>query len=364
MQTTEWAKVKAQTGWKPFYLVWNPKGDSRELEQVHMSAWEPGGQQPLATALALQRTISPGGFAARLRIVYVPKGPLLDWENLPLRRKVLKDLTTLAKRQGAIFIKIDPDVILGNGLPNSPEDQVSPAGQSVITDLRERGWQLSDEQIQFRNTVILNLQSDEEELLRRMKQKTRYNVGLAGRKGVTVRSGNLDDLTLLYQMYAETSIRDGFVIRSEDYYYLTWKTFMQAGLAEVLIAEVDGEAIAAVIVFTFAGRAWYVYGMSREAHREKMPNYLLQWRAIQSARNKGCTTYDLWGAPDEFVDTDPLWRVYRFKEGLGGNVVRHIGAWDLPTRPMMYGLYTRILPKILGFMRQKGIAETKRAVGF
>lgn len=364
MQTSEWAKVKAQTGWKPFYMVWIPKGDSREIEQVHMSAWEPNVNQPVAAALVLQRTISPGGFAARLRILYVPKGPLLDWENFPLRRKVLDDLTALAKHQRAIFVKIDPDVILGNGLPDSPEDQISTAGQSVISDLHEHGWHLSDEQIQFRNTVILNLRSSEEELLRRMKQKTRYNVGLAGRKGVTVRSGNLDNLQLLYQMYAETSIRDGFIIRSAEYYYSTWKTFIQAGLADVLIAEVDGEAIAAVIVFTFAGKAWYVYGMSCETHREKMPNYLLQWRAMQLARNKGCMTYDLWGAPDEFDDTDPLWRVYRFKEGLGGNVVRHIGAWDLPTRPVMYDLYTRILPKILSFMRQKGIAETKRNVGF
>ena len=196
-----------------------------------------------------------------------------------------------------------------------------------------------------------------------MKQKTRYNIRLAERKGVTIRAGNQDDLHLLYQMYAETSIRDGFVIRPAEYYYKTWKTFIQAGSAEALIAEVNGEGVAAVIVFTFAGKAWYVYGMSRESHREKMPNYLLQWQAMLRAQNRGCALYDLWGAPDEFIETDSLWRVYRFKEGLGGKVVRHIGAWDFPTRPLIYRLYTKILPNILEFMRQKGKVSTRKNVG-
>jgi len=363
MQTSEWAKIKAQTGWLPLFRAWYSRSDSLEADTFRMSAWEPHSTQPAAAALVLQRTLSGGGFSARLRIIYVPKGPLLDWENIPLRRKVLADLKTLANRQGAIFIKIDPDVVMGKGVPNSFEDQLSPVGQSVLADLQEQGWHLSDEQVQFRNTVLIDLRATEDELLARMKQKTRYNIRLAERKGVTIRAGNQDDLHLLYQMYAETSIRDGFVIRPAEYYYKTWKTFIQAGSAEALIAEVNGEGVAAVIVFTFAGKAWYVYGMSRESHREKMPNYLLQWQAMLRAQNRGCALYDLWGAPDEFIETDSLWRVYRFKEGLGGKVVRHIGAWDFPTRPLIYRLYTKILPNILEFMRQKGKVSTRKNVG-
>jgi lipid II:glycine glycyltransferase (peptidoglycan interpeptide bridge formation enzyme) len=277
---------------------------------------------------------------------------------------VIKDLSGFAKRQGAIFIKIDPDIILGKGIPDSSEDQSWYIGQSVLSDLSERGWHFSDEQVQFRNTVLLDLQDSEEDLLARMKQKTRYNLRLAERKGVIVRTGSLKDLPRLYQIYAETSIRDGFVIRSAEYYYTAWKTFMSAGLAEVLIAEIDSEIIAGLILFTFAHKAWYVYGMSREIHREKMPNYLLQWRAIQYAKAKGCTSYDLWGAPDQFIESDPLWRVYRFKEGLGGHVVRHIGAWDHPVQPIIYRLYTRVLPRLLDLMRKKGKADTKRDAGF
>jgi peptidoglycan pentaglycine glycine transferase (the first glycine) len=361
MQTSHWAANKAQTGWTPMYRVWLAKDSQKDSYEMFEPGAHPGN--PAAAALILLRTVSFGGFLARLRILYVPKGPLLDWNNLSLRHQVLADLKSLAQRQGAIFVKMDPDVILGEGFPGSVEDQINPTGQSVIMELGDQGWHLSDEQVQFRNTILIDLKASQDEILARMKQKKRYNVRLAERKGVTVRTGNLDDLLMLYRMYAKTSIRDGFVIRPADYYHNTWQTFIQAGLAEALIAEIEGEPIAAIIIFNFAGKAWYVYGMSREAHREKMPNYLLQWHAIQRSQSKGCSSYDLWGAPDNFVETDPLWKVYQFKEGLGGRIVRHIGAWDLPTRPTLYTLYTKILPQFLNILRQKGKAETKKNVG-
>jgi lipid II:glycine glycyltransferase (peptidoglycan interpeptide bridge formation enzyme) len=228
----------------------------------------------------------------------------------------------------------------------------------VAAALSQRGWHFSAEQIQFRNTVRLDLRGDDALLLGRMKQKMRYNIHLAERKGVQIRVGSTADLPLLYQIYAETSLRDGFVIRDEAYYRAVWGDFIRAGLAEALVAEVDGEAVAALIVFRFAGTAWYLYGMSRLAHREKMPNALLQWEAIRRARGAGCLTYDLWGAPDEFVESDPLWGVFRFKEGLGGRVVRTLGAWDYPVNPWLYGLYTRTLPRLLDIMRRLGRRRT------
>jgi lipid II:glycine glycyltransferase (peptidoglycan interpeptide bridge formation enzyme) len=210
----------------------------------------------------------------------------------------------------------------------------------------------------------------------RMKQKTRYNIRLAERKGVTIRVGTPDDWGLLYHMYAETSVRDSFVIRDERYYRTVWQTFQQPStgnlsensrqaqtpVCEPLIAEVDGEAVAAVVIFRFAGRAWYLYGMSRETHREKMPNYLLQWEAMRRAKSAGCTVYDLWGAPDEFNESDSMWGVFRFKEGLGGQVVRGLGAWDYPARPLAYRLYTQVLPRLLDVMRRRGRLQTKRGL--
>ena len=152
-------------------------------------------------------------------------------------------------------------------------------------------------------------------------------------------------------MYAETATRDRFVIRPEPYYQDAWGTFIDAGLAQPLIAEVAGEPVAMVIIFAFAGRAWYMYGASRALHREKMPNHLLQWEAIRWAQERGCITYDMWGAPDVLDESDPLWGVYRFKRGFGGELVQHIGAWDFPASRLGYWLYTVVMPQVLVMMR-------------
>jgi lipid II:glycine glycyltransferase (peptidoglycan interpeptide bridge formation enzyme) len=209
-------------------------------------------------------------------------------------------------------------------------------------------------------------------MLARMKQKARYNIRLAQKKGVTVRTGTADDLPLLYRMYAETSIRDGFLIRGEDYYQAVWRTFSRSSsveprtvmpLSEPLIAEVEGEPVAAISVFYFAEQAVYLFGMSRTAHREKMPNSLLQWEAMRRAKTLGCKTYNLWGAPDEFNETDGLWGVFRFKEGLGGYVLRTIGAWDFAPSPLLYRMYTNILPRVMDLMRARGKARTRQTLG-
>jgi peptidoglycan pentaglycine glycine transferase (the first glycine) len=342
LQSWEWAQLKSRYGWKTWPVVW--RDVNREVE---------------GAALVLQRSLPVRGFASRMQVLYVPKGPLLDWRNTVLVRRVLDDLGRLARQQNGIFIKIDPDVILGTGIPSRPEAKNFRVGHDLRVELLERGWRFSDEQVQFRNTVMLDLSPDEETMLARMKQKTRYNIRLAERKGVQIRSGGREDLELLYRMYAETSLRDGFVIRSPDYYLDLWGSFLKAGMAQALIAEVENEPVAATWLFTYQRRAWYLFGMSTEAHREKMPNYLLQWEAIRQAKASGCKVYDLWGAPDEFDESDPLWGVFRFKEGLGGVVVRNLGAYDLPVRPTLYALYTRLLPRLLNLMRRRGVAQTR-----
>ncbi|PWH15848.1 MAG: hypothetical protein DDG60_05120 [Anaerolineae bacterium] len=371
LQTWQWAQVKARYGWQPIYLLWDD-AQCRVLSNPspeHHEAWR-DEQKIQAAALVLKKSVISGGMAARLSLLYCPKGPNLDWENAPLRKRVLHDLERFARQQGGIFMKLDPDVVLASGLPGTENETPNPGGESVLTEFRQRGWQFSAEQIQFRNTVLLDVSLSEEEMLARMKQKTRYNLRLAAKKGVNVRLGTPADWPMLYKMYAETSVRDGFVIRDEGYYQTVWKMFQppnahlspEIPLAEPLIAEVEGEAVAAVFLFAFAGRAYYVYGMSREAHREKMPNYLLQWHAMQWAKAHGCQVYDLWGAPDVFSESDPLWGVFRFKEGLGGQVVQTMGAWDYIPNPLWYTLYTRIMPTVLNWMRARGKIKTQRQV--
>ena len=370
LQTYEWGKVKAKYGWSPLYAVWTADGKFSVFKDT--DHWSLNTANCVAAALILKRQILRNGFAARLSILYTPKGPLLDWTNASLQDRVLNDLESLAKKQGAIFLKMDPDVVLGTGIPNSEDDALDNSGQAVMSELKRRGWGYSSDQIQFKNTVLVDLNRSEEEILARMKQKTRYNIRLAERKNVSVRVGIKDDLPMLYNMYAETSVRDGFVIRDEGYYKTVWQLFMTGGqpsiekrkssmpLAQPLIAEIDREPVAAIFVFYFAGRAYYVYGMSRAAHREKMPAYLLQWEALKRAKDEGCNFYDLWGAPDVFNESDSLWGVYRFKDGFGGRVFRTLGAWDFAPNPLWYKMYSEIIPRVLDVMRSRGRAKTRQ----
>jgi peptidoglycan pentaglycine glycine transferase (the first glycine) len=331
LQSWTWGAFKSRWGWQKIPL----------LLTVAESSWE-----PLAAAMILKRKIPRTPFS----ILYVPKGPILDYNDGPLRRQVLAQLEKVARQERAILIKIDPDVVKAWG---EEQERPSPIGSQFTQELKARGWLFSNEQIQFRNTVELYLEPSEEELLMAMKQKTRYNIRYAGRKGITVREGGPVDFDTILQMYQETADRDDFTIRPPDYYRDAWGSLYEAGMAQPLLAEFEGEPVAAVILVRFGDKAIYMYGASTEKERRRMPNYLLQWEAIRWAKAQGYRTYDFWGAPDEFVEDDPLWGVWRFKSGFEGEVVHHIGAWDYPARPLFYKLYSQLLPRYLGWLRNR-----------
>jgi lipid II:glycine glycyltransferase (peptidoglycan interpeptide bridge formation enzyme) len=288
-------------------------------------------------------------------VAYVPKGPVLEWSDTKLAEEVLAVLEAEARATRALFVKIDPDV--------SPD---TATGQGLMNMLRRRGWLASAEQIQFRNTALLDLRPNEDALLAAMKPKWRYNIRLAERRGVIVREGTVENLAVFYRLYQETGARDGFLVRPFAYYEQTWRTFMEpvdasAASAHLLLAEVEGEAVAGLILFCFGSTAWYLYGASSDRQRQLMPNHLLRL-----ARGRGCELYDLWGAPDELRESDPMWGVWRFKEGFGASFTPHIGAWDYPVSRSRYRAYTSLMPRVLDRMRARhrgGIASPQPAPG-
>jgi peptidoglycan pentaglycine glycine transferase (the first glycine) len=336
LQSWSWGDFKSRHGWSVTRLLFQEGG------------------RTLAAASVLERRMP----RLPVSILYVPKGPALDWADASPLGAVLETLEHLARRRGALFLKIDPDVYYANEEPTfSSRPALAP---HVTALLGERGWRLSDDQVQFRNTVLLDLGRSEDELLAAMKQKTRYNVRLARRRGVTVRRGDASDLDTLYQLYAETSERDGFLIRPQSYYLDVWGSFLREGkpdnaqaAAEPLLADVAGETVAGLVMFRFGPTAWYMYGASSDRHRKHMPNQLLQWEAIRRARETGCTLYDLWGAPDSLDESDPMWGVVRFKLGLGGKLVQGMGAWDFPANRAAYRLYTAVMPRYLDWLRRR-----------
>lgn len=334
LQTWEWGAFKqVETGWTPERLLYLDGG------------------QTVGAASLLTRQAGP------LRVMYVPKGPALDYANPAHLDAALDHLETLARRRRALWLKIDPDVVAGTGVPGGSDPSRpacdDPAGQRVLETLGARGWRLSASQVQFRNTVTLDLTQSEDDLLAGMNQGTRRKIRQASKQGVAVRAASgAADFETLYRLYRITGERQGFLIRPPGYYREAWARFIEAGLAQAFLAEWEGTPLAGLVLFHFGPKAWYFYGMSSNEERQRVPTYLLQWEAIRWAKARGYATYDFWGAPDSFDDSDPMWGVYRFKDGFGGTVVRHIGAWDYAPNAALYALYERVMPRVLGALRR------------
>jgi peptidoglycan pentaglycine glycine transferase (the first glycine) len=344
LQSGIWGDLKEEVGWTPHYLLW--KDDAGKIA---------------AGAMILQRTVKILSLIP-VTILYCPKGPQLSSRSKELLQKVLEDIVQFSRQRKALFVKIDLDFIVGYENSESiPPDKES-EWIELPQHLKEFGWILSLSQVQFRNTFLLNVLDTEEEILKQMKQKTRYNIRLSERKGVTVRKGTREDFETLYRLYAQTALRDGFVIRNKEYYFSNWYKFLEAGHCIPLIAEFNNQILAAVIIYLYGGRATYIYGMSADINRNLMATYLLQWRAIQIAKEEGCKVYDFWGAPDEIDEQDKLWGLYKFKSGFAGIFTRYIGAWDYVINHPGYFVYNNLLPLILDGMRKIGIRKTREEI--
>jgi lipid II:glycine glycyltransferase (peptidoglycan interpeptide bridge formation enzyme) len=277
-----------------------------------------------------------------LVLAYIPKGPVSPslataapaWERFWL------EVDALCRRKHCVFLKVEPDAWA------QEEGEVSLSGLPAVTMLP--GFQISSHNFQPPRTIIVDLGGSEEDILGRMKQKTRYNIHLAERKGVKVEPGS--DIGTFYQLMAATAERDRFAVHAVEYYQRAYELFSPSGQCELLFAKYQGETIGGLMVFAHGRRAWYFYGASSDDHRNLMPNYLLQWEAMRWARRHGCRVYDLWGVPDadeQILENNftrfshGLWGVYRFKRGFGGKVVRAAGSWDRVYKPTLYSLYCR-----------------------
>ncbi|MFY9365982.1 MAG: peptidoglycan bridge formation glycyltransferase FemA/FemB family protein [Brevefilum fermentans] len=300
LQTRPWGELKSAYGWKPYYVQNQDLG-----------------------ALVLFRRLPLG-----LSIGYLPRGPVGngDWAAF------WTEIDALCRKERAVFLRVEPDIW-----------EPLPPG---FAQERMPGFVQAHQTIQPPRTILIDLQQDDDALLKSMKPKTRYNIRLAQRKDVIVQPS--DDIGSFHRMMLTTGERDAFGVHSRDYYQRAYDIFAPLDACALLIAEFRGQPLAGLMVFAHGSTAWYFYGASTNEERNRMPSYLLQWEAIQWAKRKGCTVYDLWGVPDyaeeeleeAFLDrSEGLWGVYRFKRGFGGQLCRTIGAWDKVYQPLLYKLY-------------------------
>jgi peptidoglycan pentaglycine glycine transferase (the first glycine) len=304
LQTGEWGELKSAFGWKALRIVNGTVG-----------------AQILFRKLPLSLTVG-----------YIPK-LASHFQESAFSQDLWCEIDAVCKKNLAIFLKLEPDVW---------NDQELDTGNLIL--------RTSPHNIQPPRTIIINIQGNEEEILARMKQKTRYNIRLAEKKGVTVRAW--DDIDSFHKMMLTTGGRDGFGVHSLEYYRRAYDLLYPKEMGELLVAEYEGKPLAALFVVRNGNRAYYLYGASTDEERNRMPTYLLQWEAMKWAKARGCEEYDLWGVPDEDESTlednferrrDGLWGVYRFKRGFGGELKRAVQAMDRVYTPLLYWAYLRFM---------------------
>lgn len=321
-QSYEWGELKKRTGWRPFRLMVEENG------------------RPVGAISVLKRSLP--GFR-RKSIFYAPRAPVIDLGRSDAFLFLISKVRELARQEGGIFIKIDPDIPYRDA---AARETIERAG------FRPSGKSFGFEGVQPRFVFRLDIRPSLEELLSRFHSKTRYNIRLAQKRGVTVKeAATKSDLVTFYRLLAETAERDKFVIRSYSYFDAFWDELIEKGLAAIFLAYYEGEPIAGSLALVFGDKAWYLYGASSNRHRNVMPNHLLQWEMIRWAKGKGCSLYDLRGVPGDLSPENPLYGLYRFKKGFAGEYVEFMGEYDLVFDPLFYFLWRQVEPVYSSLVR-------------
>lgn len=263
----------------------------------------------IATAILIKKSLPAG-----LSYYYSPRGPIIadKYNNTLIWQQLRTAIKPWLKKQRALFWRIEP-------LQQLSDNAFSQLGFIQGPD------------IQPSQTRMLDLTLSEEELLQQMHPKTRYNIRLASKRGVTVESVGQAGFTSFWQLMQTTGQRDNFHLHHQEYY----QAIVETPFSQLLVAK-QGEDILAAGIFAFWQKtAIYLHGASSNEHRDAMAPYLIQWEAIKKAQELGCQRYDFFG-----INAERWPGVTRFKQGFGGYIVTYPGAFDLPTNYFTYKLYT------------------------
>jgi peptidoglycan pentaglycine glycine transferase (the first glycine) len=301
LQSPHWAALKGEFGWFSQRVITDDIGSQILFRKL------------------------PLGFT----IAYIARGPVGNLDHIT---EHIKEIDGVCKKHRTIFLKIEPDIW---------EDEQS--CETTRIQLVRLGSPAKP--IQPRQTLMVSLENDDEAWLSHMKQKTRYNIRLAQKKGVVVQE--TEDIHTFQKLMEITGERNEFGVHSFAYYRKAFEEFYPQA-CRLFLASYKDQPLAAIMVFFKGQTAMYFYGASSNQERNRMPTYLVQFRAMQWAASIGCKEYDLWGIPDQpleeleasFADRDDgLWGVYRFKRGFGGHIKRSMEAYDRVYMPTLYKLY-------------------------
>lgn len=256
---------------------------------------------------------------------YYPKGYMPDEEQISA-------LQQLGRRHNAIAVKMEPNIAQAVGRPS--------AHQQIADFLMSQGCK-PGKALFTRYTFILDLTQSEQKLLEGMKSKTRYNVGVAEKKGVqVVENSTKEGIETHLSILAETTKRQGFYAHSPEYFKKMWEQMGNSGVMRIFEARYEGKVLVSWILFVFGDTLYYPYGASSSEHREVMASNLMMWEVIKFGKSQGLKKFDMWGALGPNANAkDPWFGFHRFKEGFGGELYEFLGTYDLVLNPPVYTFY-------------------------
>lgn len=303
---------------------WGELGDSLGGDVLRLGAVD-GGELQAAMLVIVGR--AP---LLRRPYLYVPRGPVVSDPASPALAALFDRAEQEARKRGAFMLKVEPNVADGDA-----------AWLDVLHNL---GFRRNRFATHPRRSWVLDIRPGEDELLAGMKEKWRYNIRLAGRKGVQVREASTpEDVETFYRLYQETAERDGFFIHPQRHYADILRLYGARDAAVLLLAEYEGTPIAGLIAVKCGPVTTYMFGASSNRERNRMPNHLLQWTAIRWAKAHGCTLYDFRAIAEVLDAKEDLYSLYTYKQGYGGYSVLTLETHDKPYNAPVYWAYLRSL---------------------
>jgi lipid II:glycine glycyltransferase (peptidoglycan interpeptide bridge formation enzyme) len=290
LQTWEWGEFKRLGGWSPRRLLASVDGE------------------PVAGAQLLSRRVMGAPS------LYTPRGPW--WRDDERGLAGLASLIAWVRRErpaGAPFLRADPLV---------------PSAEP----LAGLGFRPAPRQIQPRATIIVNLAPSDDAILAAFNSRVRYNVRHAQKKGVQVSEGGVEDAPAFWELLNATATRKGFVERNLTYFTRLMEIYGEN--ARIFLARYEGAVVYGALIAVSGQTAYYLYGGSG-GDRSVKPSELGQYRAMLWSKGRGAMRYDMWGIPYNPAPDNPLYTVYTFKSGFGGQEARYAGALDLPLAPLI-----------------------------
>jgi peptidoglycan pentaglycine glycine transferase (the first glycine) len=278
--------------------------------------------------------------------LYAPRGPVVNDPGDGALAALCAEAARQGRRRGAFMLKVEPSVVDGDA--------------AWLAALRRLGFRRNPFATHPRRSWLLDIRPSEADLLAGMKEKWRYNIRLAGRKGVVVREATSPaDLDTFYALYQETAARDGFFIHPKQHYSDILRLYGARDAGVLLLAEYEGTPIAGLVALKCGPVATYMFGASSNAERNRMPNHLCQWTAIQWAKARGCTTYDFRAIAEVLDPQEDLYSLFTYKQGFGGYSLLSLETHDKPLNAPVYWLYQRSLAVKRARDRRRHLAELR-----